>query len=219
MGTFSSSPQSTYSVRSLRPIGQLVRQGQYGSPVLDAALAWLDLLGRDALVPVLTAHALLDLITTITKNPSLGVRAAVQTAPRRRRPALGESLSTVGSSMERACQRLRALSDGTECKLELHSGNALLRLENSVRLPALGEDYQTCSMLAQLQGAWPNRLRESLDIWFRHPEPMALGEYRKVVSGARLHFGAQLSGFSFPARFLDLPLGRARVRQAALCEV
>lgn len=218
MGTYSSTPQSTYSVRVLRPLCQLVREGQYDSPVLDAALVWLDLLGDDARVPVLTSHALLDLIVSITKDETLGVRAAAQTTPRLKRLPRNDSSTTVRGSMERACRRLCALSDGTRCTFGLESGSALLRLDNSVRLPPLAEDYQTCSLVAQLVGGWPVRLRESLDIWFRHAEPVQMAAYRKVAGGARLHFGNRVSGLTFPDRWLDVTLGKPLARSPVLCE-
>jgi len=218
MGTYSSTPQSTYSVRLLRPLCQLVREGQYDSPVLDAALVWLDLLDRDARVPVLTSHALLDLIVSITKDETLGVRAAAQTTPRAKRLPQKNNPITVRNSMERASRRLCALSDGTRCTFELQSGCALLRLDNRVRLPPLAEDYQTCGLVAQLVSGWPLRLRESVDIWFRHAEPMQMAEYRKVASGARLHFGSRISGFSFPDRWLEVPLGKTRALPLVLCE-
>jgi hypothetical protein len=109
-----------------------------------------------------------------------------------------------------------SLSEASDFTLELTNEHALMRLDNRVGLPPIGEDYQTCGLVACLLARWPTELTESLDVWFRRKVPSELGEYRRLLGGTRLHFEAGVSGFSFPAQLLDRALVSTRRRATLL---
>jgi AraC-like DNA-binding protein len=197
--------QPCYSARLLAPFVGLLREH---AEIPAASLSWLASLDPDERVHVSAVNSLLDVALQLTGDPLLGLKAT-------ERLSAGDvgifdfimsSARTVRAALESAARYMRLLNDSAEWKLELEGDRVLVRLESSVRLAAAAEDFGLVGLIRNQSPNWPDGMLEELDVWLAHAPPDDLSPYEERLGAARLHFHSPLTGFGFPARFLELPL-------------
>lgn len=113
---------------------------------------------------------------------------------------------------------IRLLSDVHALSLGTHRRQAVIRIDTSLPVPDVLEDFVLASLVRNHVVEWCGGDLEETEVWFRHAEPADLAPYLRALPLASLRFGADISGFSFRIDRLDAPL-RARDRRlhAVLC--
>jgi AraC-like DNA-binding protein len=195
-----------YSARMLKPFGAVLEAEDRLPPTVRS---WLSTIDPDERVHVSAVHAMLDAVVTLTGDEQLGIKAS-------KLSTLGDgglldfvmsSAIDLRSALEVAERYMRLLNDTLDFTLELHGERAIVRLDNRVMLPAIAEDFQTCSLISSQAPCWPEGLLDDMDVWFKHNVPSDVSAYRDALGpAARLHFQAPFSGFGFPSRLLEAPL-------------
>jgi len=214
------SAQPCYSIRGLRLVAQVLREGPYDVAALEPGLSWLEARAADERVPVSTIHTALAQAVSITGDPLLGVKAAgrISHGDHGVVDFLASSAATVCQGIDYFGRYIRLVSDISTANLTVADGRAIVTIDNSVVLPAAAEDFQLCSVVANLLTGWPSEALSDMDLWFTHSAPDDLTEYRRVVGDVRLHFGGHVSAFGFAAHHLDAPLaGRNPKLHELLC--
>jgi AraC-like DNA-binding protein len=178
------------------------------SEIPEASLSWLAALDPDERVHVTAVNTLLDAALQLTGDKLLGVKASA-------RMAVGDvgifdfimsSAQTVRAALESASRYIRLLNDTAEWRIELDGDRALVRFESSMTLIPAAEDFGLCGLIRNQSPNWPEGMLGEVDVWMAHPAPDDLTPYVEVFAPATLHFDAPLTGFGFPARYLDQPL-------------
>jgi AraC-like DNA-binding protein len=199
------SGQPCYSARLLAPFMAVLRGD---TRISKAAFEMFEALDAEERVRVSAVHSMLEAAVSITKDEFLGVKASrhVSHGDAGILDFVMSSAATLRAAIESARRYIRLINDTLDFAVELDDDAALVKLECRVVLPPAAEDFQICSLIASQAPVWPEGLLEELDVWFRHAPPSDPQPYHDVLGPVRLHFHAPLSGFGFPARFLDAPL-------------
>jgi AraC-like DNA-binding protein len=197
--------QPCYSARLLMPFVTLLRENG-GIP--KASLDWLEQLDPDERVHVSAVNSLLEAALAITGDELLGLRASA-------RMAAGDvgafdfimsSAETLRAALESASRFLRLLNDAAVWRLEIEGERAHLRFDCSVVLAPAAEDFGLAGLIRNQAPNWPQGMLAEVDVWFTHGQPRELAPYVEILGVERLHFNAPITGFGFPARYLDMPL-------------
>ncbi|HEX5658629.1 MAG TPA: AraC family transcriptional regulator ligand-binding domain-containing protein [Polyangiales bacterium] len=203
--------QPCYSARLLAPFVGVLREH---STFPEESLRWIATLDPDTRVHVSAVNTLLDAALQLTGDPLLGLKAT-------ERFAAGDvgildfilsSAESVRAALQSAGRYMRLINDSSLWTLELDGELVRVRLESSVKLAAAAEDFGLIGFIRNQSPNWPEGMVEELDVWLSHPAPDDAQPYIERLAPARLHFGAPLTGFGFPARFLDQPLRKADPR-------
>jgi AraC-like DNA-binding protein len=177
----------------------------------EASLRWLASIDPEERVHVSAVNTLLDAALQLTGDPLLGLKAT-------ERFVAGDvgifdfimsSAQDVRAALESAGRYIRLINDSAEWKLEVDGDLARVRLESSVKLAAAAEDFGLVGFIRNQSPNWPEGMVEELEVWICHAAPADITPYTDRLSAARLLFSAPVTGFSFPARFLDQPLRNA----------
>lgn len=197
--------QPCYSARLLTPFVDLLRENG-GFP--EASLSWLSKLDSDERVHVSAANSMLDAAVTMTGDQLLGLKASA-------RMSAGDvgvfdfimsSAETLRAAMESATRFMRLLNDSAGWRLEVEGDHARVRLDSSVTLAPAAEDFALAGLVRNQAPNWPEGMLAEVDVWLLHPAPRDLQPYIDILGVDRLHFNAPITGFGFPARYLDMPL-------------
>jgi AraC-like DNA-binding protein len=216
--THSQRGQPCYSARLLQPFLSVI-----GSlPGVPAQLVeQLQRLDPEQRIYVAYVHSLLQCVEQQAGDVVLGLKAseAMTTGDAGMFDFLMASADTPGAAVDAASRYIRLLSDALDISLQVRGERAVARLESRIAIPKAGEDFAVASMMRNQVFSWPEGMLEDTDVWFRHEEPRDLAPYREALGKVRLHFGAELSGWSFPARYLDVPLRKRDARlHSVLCK-
>jgi AraC-like DNA-binding protein len=178
-----------------------------------ALLQQLEALDPEQRIYVTFVHSLLSCAEQFTDD-ALGLKAseAMTTGDAGMFDFLMTSADTPRMAINAGSRYLRLLSDSHDFSLTLEGERAVARLESRVAIPRAGEDFALASMIRNHIFGWPEGMLEDMDVWFRHEAPRDLSPYRDALGPVRLHFGANLVGFGFPAHFLDAPLRKRDAR-------
>jgi len=190
--------------------------GERARPVIDSAR----LLDPQDRVPITLAHSLLDYVVNCTADTTLGLRAGSTLS-------LGEigaadyairSAATVRAAFEVADRYMRLVNDALALQIDLDGARAVVRLESSIPLPAIAEDFLVCAFFHNhVRGMLA--VAPELECWLKHQAPASTGEYEAAFAPARVRFSAPASGFAFDAACLDLPINsRDPKLHEMLCE-
>ena len=216
----------TLSVSLLQPFYKLLASYQL-SPAVQ--LDRLRSLGPDARMPVETAYALLRGAVELTGDADLGLKAG-RIFDFEDGGALiyaASSANTLRAAIEVVGRSMAVLTDATRYRLSIEGKRAVVRLENAIELPRAAADFQLSALRTH------HRRTHSIDLpgleWcLLHDRPASLQEYERTFGETPLRFSAECLGFSFEARYLDIPLRTADARlhplvlqpiEAALAEV
>ncbi len=215
MQPVSSPGQPCYAARLLTPFVSLMSERD---DVPESALSWLSSLDPDDRVQISAANTLLEVALQLTGDPLLGLKAT-------ERLAVGDvgildfimsSAHDVRAALQSARRYMRLLNDSIDWQLGIEGDQALMRLESSMVLNAIVEDFGLVGFIRNQSPNWPEGMLEELDVWLTHAPPADLTPYQERLGPARLHFHAPFTGFGFPARFLDQPLRNPDPRLHAL---
>jgi AraC-like DNA-binding protein len=200
----------TLSVSLLQPFYKLLASYQL-SPAVQ--LERLRALGSDARMPVETAYALLKGAVELTGDADLGLKAGriFDFGDGGALIYAASSASTLRAAIEVVGRSMALLTDATRYHLSIEGTRAVVRLENSVELPRAAADFQLSALRTH------HRRTHSIDLpsleWcLRHDQPASLEEYERTFGETPLRFSADYVGFSFEARYLDIPLRTADAR-------
>jgi len=169
--------------------------------------SWLEQADGDQRVPIRVVHQLLEAAEQVTRDPTLGIKAARETA-QSDGGALYYAMSTaenMGARIAVLSRYARLINDTLQVSVSEQGERALVRVDNPIVLPKLALDFQLTAMVWRLLNAWPEIMPVDLDVWFSYPEPAQLDEYRLTLPGARLHFGSSFMGFGVPRTLLSAP--------------
>jgi AraC-like DNA-binding protein len=197
-----------YAVHLVRPFLEVLR----GHPqISESMLEEWQRIDPDERVPVSTVHRLLEASAELTRDPDLGLKAA-------RRTSLGDggaldyllsTSSTVNDAIEVAGRYMRLVNDTLAVRLELHDGEAWVRLDNTVILPRAASDFQAGSIFWNHARRWLRDALGEVVVAFSHAAPPVSDEYELTFGPAKLHFSAPFTGFVLHKTHLAVPLERA----------
>jgi AraC-like DNA-binding protein len=199
--------QPTYSAHLVLPFLQVLAPGVSLTHEQYAAMGLRDPDGR---VPVAVAHEMLEAAVALTKDQTLGLKAA-------RMLAFGDcgaidymlrSATNVRSACELATRYLRLINDAIDCQLDLQTDRVLWRMESRLSLPPVAEDFLVAGLYRSHLREWLGTIPD-LECWFTHDAPADLSEYVITFGATRCRFAAPCRGFSFPSACLDVPLSNA----------
>lgn len=201
----------TLATSLLQPFYKLLASYEL-SPYVQ--LEKLRALGPDARIPWDETVALLLTAVELTGDPDLGLKAG-RICDLEDGGALAyaaSSANTLREAMGVAGRYMGLLSDVMSYGLVVEGPRAEVHLDSKVVLPRAGADFVASALRTH------HRRTHSIDIpgleWsFRHERPAAMQEYERTFGSTRLNFSAPFFGFSFDARFLDIPLRTADARQ------
>jgi AraC-like DNA-binding protein len=200
--------QPCYSVRLLRPFGQLLRR----YPGFPAELiAPLDELDSDERVPIAAVHELLRGTIEITGDHDIGLKAAREISigdygaleyVAGSAPNIGEALQVVG-------RYLPLVNDALEFTYRTEGEKAIVQLDSRVVLPRAAADFQSGAFHVACSFRRPSDPEVEFEVLFTHARPERVDEYERTFAPGRLRFDAPFCGFVFDRRHLALPLHSA----------
>jgi AraC-like DNA-binding protein len=197
-----------YSLRLVRPfLAALRRYPEFPQELL----APFELLDPDARLPVSIVHDLLAQATTITADPDIGLKAALETGPGdygaleyvvRSAPTFREGALAAGRYM-------RLLADALDVRIAVEGPRAMVILDSRVPLARPTADFQSAAFY--VAGLLRTRRTHvpAGEAWFTHPAPLEASMYERVFSPIRVRFDAPFNGFVFDASLLDAPFASA----------
>jgi AraC-like DNA-binding protein len=204
----------TLSTCMLQPFYKLLASYQL-SPYVE--LERLRALGPAARVPFDEALALLVRAVELTGDRDLGLKAGriSDFEDGGTLAYAASSANTLREAMSIAARYMGLLTDSMSYRLVIEGTRALVKLESKVVLPRAAADFQASALRTH------HRRTHSIDIpgleWcFLHEQPAAMEEYERTFGATHLVFSAPYFGFSFDARFLDIPLRTTDARQHQL---
>jgi AraC-like DNA-binding protein len=196
----------SYSMRLVRPFLLALRRHP-GFPV--EILAPLEERDPDDRFPIAPMHELLEGALAITKDPDLGLKAAMEIE-------LGDygaleyaasSAPSWGAAIEVIGRYMRLINDALDFSRRVEGDRALIQLDSTLVLPRAAADFQSAAFhRATLHRAPADVPRSEIEIWFVHEEPADLTQYARVFPRARVRFGQPFNGFVFPRQLLEQPL-------------
>lgn len=207
--------QPCYSARLIQPFIDVLQEDGH---LPEAARVWFSALDPEARVHVAAINSMLEGALQLSNDPLLGLKASA-------RMSLGDvgvvdfvitSAETVRASLLAAGRFLRLVNDSLEFLLEVEDDRAVVRLESTIMVSPVAEDFALCGMIRSHSTSWPEGMLADLDVWFRHAAPADVAPYIEALGPVRLHFGSARTGFGFAHAFLDAPLGRSDRRLHAL---
>jgi AraC-like DNA-binding protein len=200
--------QHTFSVRLVRPFLAVLR----GHPAFTADLLTpLESLPIDDRIPVTTVLELLRGAIAITGDEDLGLKAA-----REVRPGDFGALEYAACSTAIADDAMRMLerfiplvNDALHTSREIQGDRVMFRFDSALVLSRAAEDFQLAAFHVMGQFRKPSGVNANVEIWFTHPEPSDLKEYRITFPDQALRFNAPYAGFSMDACALQVVLETA----------
>lgn len=199
-----SAEEPCYAARLAWPFMRVLKDDSRLPP---GTASWLEKADGDQRVPIRVVHQLLEAAEKLTRDSTLGLKAARHTG-QADGGALHYAMSTaenMGARISVLSRYARLVNDTLQVTVTEAGERAIVRVNNPIVLPKLALDYQLCSMLWKLLDAWPESMATDLDVWFPYPEPTELDEYRLTLQSARLHFNAEFSGFGVAKSLLAAP--------------
>jgi len=200
--------QPCYSVRLLRPFGQLLRR----YPAFPSeSLAPLEALEPDERVPIAVVHELLRGTVELTGDPDIGLKAAREISMgdygaleyvASSAPNLGEALQIVG-------RYLPLVNDALRFSFRTEGERAIVQLDSQVVLPRAAADFQSAAFHITSSYRRPRDPDVEFEVLFTHAQPERTGEYERTFAPGKLRFGAPFNGFVFDKRHLQMPLQSA----------
>jgi AraC-like DNA-binding protein len=191
----------------LRPFWKLLRRyPQVPAQLLDEAEA-SDAQRR---FPVAAAQELLRGTVALTGEEDLGLLAA-------REIELGDfevleyaaaSAATWRAALETVFRYAHLMNEAADFQLAIEGGKAHVMLRSTVALTRAGVDFQSAAFHVAAQH-WLDPIPPELEVWFSHPQPGDIAQYRATFGGCALVFAAPFSGFVFDAARLETPLASA----------
>jgi AraC-like DNA-binding protein len=199
------------SVRLVKPFLKVLPASARPAPEV---LAELDAMSVDHRLPMAVLNQMLEVTVNQSGDHDIGLKAARECSP-------GDagvldyaisSASTVKSAIDTASRYVRLVNDGLDLRLEMVAGEARMVLENRAPLPRAALDFQVAGIFQAFSPVWASGPRPSLRVFFEHPRPDDVTEYRRTFGSTPLHFGAEFCGFAFDASWLTAALGSADSR-------
>jgi AraC-like DNA-binding protein len=204
-------PGITLATSLLQPFYKLLASYELSPYVL---LEKLRALGPDARVPWDEAVTLLLTAIELTGDADLGLKAGriLDLEDGGALAYAASSANTLRDAMNVAGRYMGLLSGLMTYRVVVHGARAEVHLDSEVALPRAAADFQASALRTH------HRRTHSVEIpgleWcFRHERPAVMEEYERTFGATRLTFSAPYFGFSFDARFLDIPLRTADSRQ------
>lgn len=204
MKELGSPDEPCYAARLAWPFMRVLKDERRLPP---GTASWLENADGDQRVPIRVVHQLLEAAEKLTRDPTLGLKAARETAQ-----ADGSALyyamstaETMGARLSVLSRYARLVNDTLQVTVSEEGERAIVRVANPIVLPKLALDFQLCSMIWRLLVAWPESMATDLDVFFPYPAPSELLEYQQTLPNARLHFGTGFSGFGVAKSLLAAP--------------
>ena len=178
---------------------------------MDAGqLSALAELGPSARVPIAAAHEMLRAAIERTGDQDLGLKAA-RTIEHGHFDVM-EYASATAANWRQALQVLVRLAplvnDAAQFRFEVDGAHALLVLATRVPLSRSAADFCTAAFWNSIE-TWLRGERLVGEVWFAHPQPNDLSEYRQSFGQAKLVFDTAEYALLLPAALLDQPLQHA----------
>ena len=192
-------PSQTFSVRLCVPfLRVLERRGALSAEEI-ARLTPRDL---EARIPVSTALAMLDGAVALTRDPDLGLHAALEAEAGEfdLLEYLACSATSIADSVPLLARYSRLLNDGLEIVLERIERRAILRFSSRVQLNRVAADFQLASFF---RGFSREASGSPVEVWLMHDEPEDRTMCERVFAGALLRFSAPYDAIVFDAARVD----------------
>jgi len=189
----------TFSVRLCMPFLRiLTRTGALSAQQMGRLMPG-DL---EARIPVSAALAMLDGAVALTRDPDLGLRAALEaeTGEFDLLEYLACSATSIAESVPLLARYSRLLNDGLDISLERVGGRVILRFASRVPLNRAAADFQLASFYRGFAREPPGRPAE---VWLAHDEPSDRTLAERAFDGALLRFSAPCDAIVFDAALVD----------------
>ncbi|HTO69357.1 MAG TPA: AraC family transcriptional regulator ligand-binding domain-containing protein [Myxococcota bacterium] len=191
--------EPTFSVRLCMPFLRILSRTSALPPEDLARLMPRDL---EARIPVSAALAMLDGAVALTRDPDLGLRAALEAESGEfdLLEYLACSATSVAESVPLLARYSRLLNDGLEVTLERIETRAVLHFASRVPLNRTAADFQLASFYRGFVREPPGAPSE---VWLMHGEPADRTLAERAFAGARLRFSAPCDAIVFDAALVD----------------
>lgn len=197
----------TYAAQLVRPFLRVLQQNPSFPKVLIESLEAADPAHR---MSVATAQELFRGAIEITGDVDLGLRAA-------RASDIGDyevveyaagCAATWRAALEVVFRYCHLMNEAAEFRLEVHGDKAHIILGSSVALRRQAADFQSAAIFVAA-GRWLTPHPQDVAVWFAHPAPEDLTQYRVTYGEHAVEFDKPWDGFVFDASLLDSPMLRA----------
>jgi AraC-like DNA-binding protein len=189
----------TFSVRLCVPFLRVIaRSGALSAEDIER------LMPRDleARIPVSTALAMLEGGVALTRDPDLGLRAALEaeTGEFDLLEYLACSATSIAESVPLLTRYSRLLNDGLDITLERVEGRAILRFTSQVALNRAASDFQLAAFHRGFSREPPGSPAE---VWLMHEEPADRALSERAFAGSRLRFCAPCDALVFDGALVE----------------
>jgi len=156
----------------------------------------------EARIPAAAALAMLDGAVALTRDPDLGLRAALEAEAGEYDllEYLACSATSIAESVPLLARYARLLNDGLDIALERVDGRAVLRFESRVPLNRAAADFQLASFYRGFLREPPG---DPAEVWLMHGEPADRALSERAFAGALLRFSAPHDAIVFDAALVD----------------
>lgn len=119
------------------------------------------------------------------------------------------SCTTVREAIGVINRYIPLISDAADFYQEVKDGKLYAWLHSRVTLSRAVADFQSAAFFRVMSFWLGPDLPSEFEVWFEHPAPADLTEYRKVYGERVIRFGAPCDGFVFDESVLDMKLRSA----------
>jgi AraC-like DNA-binding protein len=156
----------------------------------------------EARIPVSAVLTMLDGAVALTRDPDLGLHAALEaeTGEYDLLEYLACSATSIAESVPLLARYARLLNDGLDISLERVDGRAILRFASRVPLNRAAADFQLASFYRGFEREPPGT---PLEVWLMHEEPADRTLSERAFAGASLRFSAPCDAIVFDAALVD----------------
>lgn len=174
------------------------------------ALEPLEQMAPGTRIPVAAAQQMLANTVRHTGDEDLGLKAAQasEVGDYEVVEYAAASAPTWRAALEVAFRYCRLMNEAADFRLEERDGTAYIVLQSTVPLARPAKDFQTAALFVS-SARWLPAGVGQVTVWFSHPEPESLEEYRRTFGDVEVRFGQSWDGFVFDAALLDLPMPQA----------
>ena len=211
------SAQPTFAAQIFRPLARLIQTLPEVPDDLRDKLSALDAVGER--VPLSTARELWHTAIRTTRDPDLGLRAALHSIPSDFEVFewLTNSAATWADACKVLCRYVRVLNEAADYRVEICGTKAHVILGSNLSLTREMRDFAMAVHHLGIKRWFPDTWPD-LAIWLKHDEPADISGYRAVFPNCRLVFRAAFDGYVYDAWRLDSPLPTAdRQLHSQLC--
>lgn len=209
--------QPTFAAQVFRPLARLIEGLPEIPDELKSQLRALDAVGER--VPLSTARELWYTAIRTTRDPDLGLRAALHSIPSDFEVFewLANSAATWADACRALCRYVRVLNEAADYRVEICGTKAHIILGSNLSLTREMRDFAMAVHYLGIKRWFPERWPD-LAIWLKHDEPADTSGYRAVFPNCRLVFRAAFDGYVYDAWRLNSPLPTAdQQRHDRLC--